>query len=626
MSSIFNTLGVGYSGLNAAQVGINTTSHNIANAESDGYVRQTVVTAAATSVDSFAGQVGNGVNILAIKRIFDNFVYDRYTSQYSDKEYTDFSKKTLEQLSTYFPEIDNAGIKADLHKYYDSWQVFSDNPDNDSIKLALAKQTQLLSDHITYTQDMVKNLQSQLNDQLEVNVNEVNSLAKKLAETNQAIDNAEAGGFYNANDLRDKRNVIERDLARLIGSDSATGQMESNIQIDSNSNTKSGSYTLSINGLNIVDGATYHPLHVSSSESKNGFFELRYERQDGVLVPIEETITGGKIGAILDLRGGTIDTTSGVPVDGVLQNTISELNSFAMGLIESTNNLYAASPTTKMVSNDLEITPTDALMSSSLNFKKGAFDIVIYDVDGNQVGSRRISIDEATTMTGVAGSNSIQGQMIAQKDDNADGSANNDVDDFIDFNWATYATGKHGVEFSLTSMSESQGYTFAIKDALKTTDFSSGSNFAGALGMNRFFSGKDATDIGLNEVFQTNPTLISAGLTPVSGDNQLALSMIQHQFEKFDFKVGAKTYNSTTNGMFDTVATGVGTATNTAIMRNETASAQFNAVEMEYFSTSKVSIDEEMTNLIKYQTSYGAAAKIITTIDQMMQTLLGIKQ
>jgi flagellar hook-associated protein 1 FlgK len=78
--------------------------------------------------------------------------------------------------------------------------------------------------------------------------------------------------------------------------------------------------------------------------------------------------------------------------------------------------------------------------------------------------------------------------------------------------------------------------------------------------------------------------------------------------------------------MFDVVVTEVGVATNSAKTRNETISTQFNATQMEYFGVSKVSIDEEMTNLIKYQTSYGAAAKVITTIDQMMQTLLGIKQ
>lgn len=625
MASIFNSLNIGYSGLNAAQVGISTTSHNISNAESDGYTRQVVVQAASTPISTFAGQIGNGTDIVTVKRIFDNFVYERYTDLYANKEYTDFEKKTLEQLSTYFPEIDDVGIKADLHEYYNMWQTFSDNPDNDSIKLALSKQTQLLSEHITYTQGLVVDLQSQLNEQLLVNVNEVNSLAEKLAEINKAIDTAEAGGVYTANDLRDKRNVIERDLSRLIGAEANAGQLQSNMQISSSSNTKSGSYTLSINGLNIVDGNTYHPLHISNVDNSNGFYSLSYERQDGVLIPIEEKVNGGKIGAILDLRGGAVDPSNGMPVDGVLQNAISEINAFATGLIESVNNLYAANPTTKMTSNNLNMTPTNSLMSSGLNVKEGSFELVIYDLDGNETARRKIDIDVATAMTGASGSNSIQGQIIAQRDDNEDGNASNDADDFLSFNWITYANGEHAVEFTLNPSAESLGYTFAIKDVETSPNFSSGSNFAGALGMSRFFDGTDASNIDLTTPMKLNPTTMSAGLTPVAGDNRLALNMIQHQFETFDFKVGNKTYNSTASGMFDIIATGVGISTNSAIIRNETTTAQFNAVEMEYFSTSKVSIDEEMTNLIKYQTSYGAAAKIITTIDQMMQTLLGIK-
>jgi flagellar hook-associated protein 1 FlgK len=78
--------------------------------------------------------------------------------------------------------------------------------------------------------------------------------------------------------------------------------------------------------------------------------------------------------------------------------------------------------------------------------------------------------------------------------------------------------------------------------------------------------------------------------------------------------------------MFDYIATEVGVNTNEAILSSQSIEAQYKAVELEYSSVSKVSIDEELTNLIKYQTSYGAASKIITTIDQMMQTLLGLKQ
>ncbi len=626
MASMFNALNIGYSGLSTAQVGINTTGHNIANAENDGYTRQRVMATAATPITTQPGNVGNGAEIQTIKRVFDNFVFDRYTDTYAQKEYTDFEKATLEQLSTYFPEIDEVGVKADLQEYYNMWQTFADNPDNDSIKLALAKQTEVLSEHISYTQNKVSTLQSQLNDQIHTNINEVNSLAKELTEINRSIDTAEAGDLYSANDLRDKRNVIERDLARLIGAETTRGQLESNIQIDSSSNTKTGSYTVSINGFNLVDGSTYHPIHVSNDDNKNGFYEISFEREDGVLIPMEENINSGKVGALLELRGGTIDNTSGVPSDGILQNTIAELDAFAKGLIESTNNLYASSATDRMDSNFLELNPDNALMSSAYNIKEGSFSLIVYDIDGNIAASRDINIDVATTMQGAVGSNSIEGQMNAQVDDNDDSNANNDIDDFLNFNWATFAGGENKVEFSLDALYKSKGYTFAIQDNLKDETFASGTNFAGALGMSRFFDGDSASNIDLTFELKENATVMSAGYTGVAGDNRLALDMVQHQFERFDYKIDDKIYETTAYGMFDIIATEVGVHTNSAIMRSETVTTQFNAVEMEYFSTSKVSIDEEMTNLIKYQTSYGAAAKIITTIDQMMQTLLGIKQ
>ena len=626
MASIFNSLHIGYSGLNVAQQEIDVTSHNISNAESEGYTRQRAVSAATTPVEMRTGvQVGNGAEITTIKRIFDNFVFDRYSSLSADKEYSDFEKKTLQELSSYFPEIDNVGIKADLQEYYNMWQTFSDNPDNDAIKLALAKQTETLSKHITQTQDKVLALQSSINSELSVNVNEVNTLAKQLAAVNISIDNAEKAGDHTANDLRDQRNVLERNLSKLIGAEVVVGQIQSDISIDSSSNIKSGSYTLSVNGFNIVDGQSFHPIHIDNTKNANGFYEISYERQDGVLIPMEEDISGGKIGSILNLRGGTIDTTTGLPRDGVLQNVVSSLDAFGTALIEATNNIYAQSATTRMNSNALDINSSTALASSPLNIKTGSFNFVVYDVDGNAVASRKINIDVATSMSGVAGSNSIEAQMGAQVDDNADGNANNDIDDYLSYNFAS-VNGVNSVEFTMDPASIAKGYTFAIEDNLSDSSFSSGTNFAGAIGAHRFFDGKNAKDITLNEDFKNNPTLMSAGKSSTAGDNRVALDMIQQQFENYDFKVDRATYNTTSYGMFDIIATDVGIATNISKSKNDTINTQFNSTELEYTSVSKVNIDEEMTNLIKYQTSYGAAAKIITTIDQMMQTLLGIKQ
>ena len=629
MSSIFNTLNVGYTGLNAAQIGVATTSHNISNAETDGYTRQRVITSPSTPLTVYQGQIGNGVDVTGITRIFDNFVFDRYSQLSGDKEYSEFTQTVMEELSTYFPEIDEVGIKADLQEYYNMWQTFADNPDNDSIKLALAKQTENLAANITYTQEKILGLQSKVNDQLNVNIIEVNSLAEELASLNKSIDLAESiSGPGAANDLRDKRNVIEVSLSKLIGANVHVGEIKSDSRVDTSSNIATGSYTLSVDGFNIVDGSSFHPLRLES-ESSNGFYSLSYERQDGTLIPMNEVITGGRVGAILDLRGNKIeDTTSGVPTNGVLQGVVAKLDAFAKGLIESTNNLYAASNTTKMESNRFNISPTNSIVNSPLNIKEGAFDVVIYDIDGNETARRTIDIDIATTMTGGPGSNSVEDKITRQGDDNNDGNANNDIDDFIsNFNFVTFANGDNGLELEIDPGSASKGYTFSIQDNLKNENYNSGSNFAGALGLSRFFDGDSAKSINLSFNLRTNSSHMSAAKTTTSGDNTLALNMMQQQFEAYDFKVGDNLpVNTTIYGMFDIVATEVGVQTNKAILNNETITAQYNATEKEYASVSKVSIDEELTNLIKYQTSYGAASKVITTIDQMMQTLLGIKQ
>ena len=631
MASVMNALNIGYSGLNAAQIGINTTGHNISNAEVKGYTRQRVVTSAATPLSSRPGQVGNGTDIQDIKRVFDNFVFDRYTSVSADKENSDYEKQQLETLSTYFPEIDGVGIKADLAQYYNSWQTFADNPNNDAIKVDLAQQTQTLTQHIKQTQNQVTGLQSQINDQLSININEVNDLASQLADLNIQIDTAESGGGYSANDLRDKRNVLEKSLSRLVGGTVNAGQLTSNTQIDTKSNTRTGSYTLSVNGFNIVDGNTFHPLKLTSDTNASGFYDVSYERQDGQLIPMNEKIKGGKVGAIFALRGGALDTTSGVPVDGVLQNVITQLDAFAKGLIESTNNLYASSAATTMESNNTKIDlSTRPLVSSGLNVKQGAFDVIIYDINGKEVARRAINIDAGTTLSDPAGTNtnSIENQLKANKDDNADGSGTNNVNNFLtEFNYQlSPGTGEYRLSLGVNAQAQSKGYTFAIADTLTNNSYSSGSNFAGALGLGKYFEGSSAQDIQLTQSLRDNPTTISAGFGGTAGDNRTALSMVQQQFENYDYTVGSQTFNTTSYGMFDITATFVGTNTNAAILKNETVSTQFNATQLEYFSTSKVNIDEEMTNLIKYQTSYGAAAKVISTIDQMMQTLLGIKQ
>lgn len=615
MASIFNALHIGYSGLNASQIGIDTTGHNIANAETEGYSRQRVVTAAAKPLSVDPGQRGGGTQITEIARVFDDFVFGRLSNVAQNKENSDTLKKNLEELSTYFPEIDDVGIKNDMQSYFDMWQSLSGNPSNTSLKVALAQQTETLTLHIQQTREQITALQSSMNDQIKVNVDEVNRIAKEIAGVNIEINKAESGGFNNANDLRDQRNQLEMTLTKLIGGKVLVGQIETSNTIDSNIALKQGSYTIQVGGFNIVDGGSFHPIGMDSKSNPNGYNDLYYERQDGVRVPYAERITGGKVGALLELRGSTIGT-NGEFENGFLQETINNLDSFAKGLIEGTNNIYAQSATTSMVSNPLNFSNNQSLMSTDENFKTGTFDLIVYDIDGNEVGRRSIRIDEGILIDDSPQTrNSIVGQINSAQDDNLDNNSLNDIDDML---LGTFNSTQNIFQIDFKATYAELGYTFAIED--------SGTNFAGVTGINRYYDGSDAKNISITGELKEDISKIKGFKSPANGDNQTALAMVELQFSSVTFGNGLDKTTDTIYGYFDRLVTNVGTRTNSAILSNDSLTAQYNAIKQEYDSVSKVSMDEELANLIRYQTSYGAAAKIITTIDQMMTTLLGIKQ
>lgn len=625
MASIFNGLHIGYSGLSASQLGINTTSHNITNADTEGFTRQRVVQQSAAPLGTIMpGAQGNGTQVKEIVRIHDEFVFSRFRAESQTKEFSDFQRQTLEELSTYFPEMENVGLKFDMQEYFNLWGDLSINPDNQAVKVALAQQTQVLSQDLQQTRTRITDLQGTLNDQLKVAVDEINRIGTQIAKLNQGITETESISGQHANDLRDQRGVLEVALAKLVDATVFEGKITSNMPVSRDIIEKGGDYTINIAGFNVIDGKTFHPIVIDNTTNSNGFYDLSYERQDGVMLPMAGAIKGGQVGAILNLRGSDFDQNGDLQ-NGQLQEIINQLDGFAAGLIESTNNLYAQGAQDKMTSDRLGVPDNDALINSGLNIKTGTFDIVAYDIDGNVAARRTITISSTTVMDDSAlflpsGSiNSILGQLRLDQDNNADGNATNDIDDILK---ASYVKGQMQLQINKADF---PGYTFGVEDN-QLNGLASGTNFAGAIGLSRFFEGESAKDINLDYTLRNDTALIKANKSPIDGDNTLANDMLQLQFESIGFSANGSMTSTTLYGYYDAVVTDVGTRTNAAITINETAMAKYNAVLQSYESISKVNIDEEMVNLIKYQTAYGASAKIITTIDQMMETLLGLKR
>ncbi len=613
MASIFNALNIGYSGLKTSQVAIDTIGHNIANAENPDYTRQRVVIEPNTPLSTTPGDIGLGAKISEIVRIHDEFVYKRLKSSSSDNEYANYRQTVLEELSTYFPEIDKNGIYNSMSEYFDAWNSFSTNSEDASLKIDLAQKSENFTNIIKDTRSSMDDLQRRLNDDLKVTVDEINRLGEEIASLNVRINTSEAGG-NNANDLRDQRDKLELALSKLINIEVSKGDLSSDMTVDSRLVESGDSYHLSIGGSSFVDGSTYHPIVLESAGDGTDYQNIFYKRQDGVKFDITNYINGGKTGAILSLRGSDYNQELGKFMNGDIQNAIDKLDSFAESLIKNTNNIYASSATDAMYSN-VSVDPTQPISNLGLNIDTDQeFNLVLYDIDGNLVAQRSIALNG--TMQDVV--DAINSPNI---DDNGDNVTTNDIDDFI--NASIGSDGK--LSITLKDGMKEQGYRFAIEEA----DWENPSMFAGALGLQRFFDGDDASNISLNRDLSQNPTLIAGNASSIAGDNVVANRMVQLQYDKVDFylKGSNEPYsNDTLSGFFRMSVTEVSATTSSAIASAQTSESLLNAVVNEFDSISRVDIDEELTNLMKYQTGYSASAKVITAIDQMIQTLLGIKQ
>jgi flagellar hook-associated protein 1 FlgK len=585
---------------------VDTTGHNLANANNSHYTRQRVV-ASAVYPSNNGTEIGQGTIYTRIVRVHDEYKYEKYKSSGMDEQYASLTKDTLEEVSKLFPELQDVGIRNDLDSYFDAWNSLSANPTSTAEKIAVVEAAKQLSQTIQDTRENLFDVQKSLDNQLESYISEMNNLTKGIAELNAKIGVADANPQSSASaDLRDQRDELEIALNKLVDMDVYKGDIGSDGTADVSLFESSDSYNLNIAGYSVVEANAYHPITEDSSENQYGFSDINYVRKDYVEFDMSNEISGGKIGAILDLRGRTMNS-DGTFDDGVIQGYIDDLDTFAQGLIEMTNSIYAEAPQERMESQQQSFTSSDVkLANQDININNGTFKINMYDADGNNVGTKEITIDDASTM------DSILKQINANTDDNGDNSPTNDLDDEFT---AKFVNGN----FIISQDNPSKGYTISIED--------NGTNFAGALGLSRIFDGDDAQTMSVNPELDTNPSSLKASTAGVEGGNEMANAMLQLQYDEISFSHphdGESTM--TISEYYKTITAKVNLDAEIANTDYDTKSTLYANISQEYSAVSQVSVDEELTNLMKFQTGYQANAKVITTIDTMMDTLLGIKR
>ncbi|HJE65670.1 MAG TPA: flagellar hook-associated protein FlgK [Campylobacter avium] len=609
--SIFATLSKGVSGLKASELQISTTSNNISNVGSTFYTRQRAVQTTAGYYNSYGGvELGMGTTIESIVRLHDEYSYLKLKDSTTQLEYTNYMKTKLEEIAKRFPDIQTNGILADLEAYNAAWNSFSTSPNDSAVKENLITVAKTLTHHINDAYADMMKIEQAINEDIALTVDEINRIAKEIANINNEISKQESLPTDTANELRDRRDELEMTLSKLVGNVATKTIMEQNSRLDSTMTDKGTYYNLSISGVSIVNGSTFTPLKIMTDEVTNSH-KVVVQGIDEKILDLTGRISGGKLGAQLDLRGREFDTSSKEWSKGSVQEYKNMLDTFAKTMITHTNNIYAASAKSSVSSDYYEGLRADTvLMNYDKNVQIGSFDIVIYDEAGLETSRKTINIDVNTTMQ------DIINQISSNTDDDGDLNNLNDVDDYVSAIFSTDSKTNSG-QFQISLINP--GFKIAIED--------NGTNFPGAFNVGGFFSGTDATSMSVKSEYLNDPSLLRGSKNGSDGDNDISNQIIQLQYEELNFYNADGTVNKVSIDGYYRLFTGRIASDGEAVTNtHSTNTTLYNTVYDEFQSKNGVSTNEELAALIQFQSSYGAAAKVVTTVDQMLDTLLGLKQ
>ena len=294
-------------GLLAQQRALDVTGHNIANANTEGYSRQTaqMVTTQALQVEP-GKLLGTGVDVVQYQRIRDSFVDTQLRAQTMLKGSADAQQDGLAQVELVLGEPSDTGVNSLLAKFWSSWQDLGNAPENMATRQALVQSGTSLADGLSNLANQLQTIQSQTSQSASLTIDQVNGMSKSIASLNSAIANAVAVKDV-PNDLRDQRDLLVDQLSQL-GSVGTTENTD-------------GTITLTFDGVTLVNGVT--PQQISETATPGTITNNA--------VPAQTAAVGasmGKLGALFDLR----DTT----VKGYLDS----LNTFAATLIKQVNALH----------------------------------------------------------------------------------------------------------------------------------------------------------------------------------------------------------------------------------------------------------------------------------------------
>ncbi|MBW1714912.1 MAG: flagellar hook-associated protein FlgK [Deltaproteobacteria bacterium] len=589
MSGLGLVLNIAKTALSTQRRGIDVTAHNIANVNTPGYSRQSPVIEAKEPAAYGGVLLGQGVDTTDVARATDQFVENQLMQQESSMASSTEMEGYMQILEGLFNENSETSISAMLAEFWNLWHDLANHPAGASERTALYQHGILLSRQFNNLEAELTNLETDLTSAVDVGVGRINEITREIADINTKIVGLEASKV--ANDLRDKRTSLVSELSEYM--DVKTFQQSN------------GSLTvITAKGCVLVQGNDSYDLEMGGVTGDR----VTWQSSGNAVVDLTDYISNGKLGGWLAMR------------DEVIAKYKLDLDALAKEFIWAINHqhtqgvgLHLFEPGSTLTGTYQTSTDLDGLdFGTEIQFIANGFKLWIED---RTVPASPVMNSVSVDLSGLNGSSTLSDLATA---------INNQI------TAAGLTGGTVGVSGDAITFTAGSDYAFGFSDDT--------SNILGAIGVNTFFKGVGAGSMGMNTVLNDRNYIAAAQIQAdgsyAPGDNTNALAIADLQYTSMDIGQWiCDRINGNTEGTVNTSVehyyhgmVGSMGITSASISRGRGFSeVMVNKLGEIRDTISAVSLDEEMTNLMKFQHAYTAAAKLISVSDEMLDELLSTK-
>jgi len=325
---------IGKNGLTIYQVATEVTSENIANVNTDGYSRQRVVLESAPPTTHNGFPLGTGVRIATVERYYDGLLQQQLATAGTTSGYDTTRSQVLQQIEPSFNELTQDGLGAAITNFFGAWQDLSTNPAGTTERQVVLSRAQTLVDNFNSISTTLNNTISTQNAALKPLTDEINNTLDNIATLNGQIKQTELVSG-NANEIRDQRDLLVRQLAENMGvkyTENTDGTTD--VYVTDNSASPPQNYYL-------VKGSTAGTVNANTTNASKTVVTVTDATSGATSNAMDPTAatpfyssdtSGGKLWATLQMRDST---TSGIPY------YLGQLNTLASNIISQVNTQHA---------------------------------------------------------------------------------------------------------------------------------------------------------------------------------------------------------------------------------------------------------------------------------------------